>query len=287
MQLPNNTDLPFFTYGIFKPGQLGYLAIKHLVNASLKSSAPGYLKVRDGLPLFVKGNYDFGGIHGYLISANKKNIKTLYQKVSDYEPHNQYVWGKIDTTDSNDSKTKANILLGKTPERGSESLMENYWDSKEHDGIFTDGFHVVKEILDNNRNSDFKSLYYLQMGYLFLWTIIDRYATMRYTLSRDTKKRYKAFYKDPIFVKALINVLEGKDIYHREIYSAGKPKDKYHLTINDPKKSFLYYYQIRNNITHRGKAQDQDYEKISSSIEELLTIMKEVVNSAFSESALS
>ena len=45
-------DLPFFAYGLFKPGQLGFLRLRDLVKHSEPDCAlQGTLLERDGLPI--------------------------------------------------------------------------------------------------------------------------------------------------------------------------------------------------------------------------------------------
>ena len=60
MKLPNNTGLPFFAYGIFKPGQIAHFRIKDLVENTKDAEISGSLKERDGIPLLIIGqNNDF------------------------------------------------------------------------------------------------------------------------------------------------------------------------------------------------------------------------------------
>ena len=49
MKLPENTNLPFFTYGLFKPGQICYFRIHELVDTTTEANIDGYLKERDGI----------------------------------------------------------------------------------------------------------------------------------------------------------------------------------------------------------------------------------------------
>ena len=48
-----------------------------------------------------------------------------------------------------------------------------------------------------------------------------------------------------------------------------------------------YYYQVRSNITHRGKGVAQDYELLRDSLSELLPIFRKVLEAAECEAGLS
>ena len=50
MKMPDDIDLPFFTYGVFKPGQLGFLNIANKVEAWAEAKIEGSFWIRDGLP---------------------------------------------------------------------------------------------------------------------------------------------------------------------------------------------------------------------------------------------
>ena len=56
----------------------------------------------------------------------------------------------------------------------------------------------------------------------------------------------------------------------REIVRFDDPKTKITFIPKNPKKSIEYYYQVRCNITHRGKTVYADYEKVKMSFHEFL-----------------
>ncbi len=51
--IPDDTRLPFFAYGVFQPGQLGFLRLKQLVSGVQAGCLRGRLYERDGLPMLV------------------------------------------------------------------------------------------------------------------------------------------------------------------------------------------------------------------------------------------
>ena len=58
---------------------------------------------------------------------------------------------------------------------------------------------------------------------------------------------------------------------------------KYTLDPNNPVKSIDYYYQVRSNAVHRGKAVARDFDTVKLSLKELLAIFRDILNEAFKE----
>jgi hypothetical protein len=52
------------------------------------------------------------------------------------------------------------------------------------------------------------------------------------------------------------------------------------LDPESPEKAVDYYYQVRSNITHRGKGVGRDYNLLRDSLAELLPIFREVLREA-------
>ena len=57
----------------------------------------------------------------------------------------------------------------------------------------------------------------------------------------------------------------------------------YTLNSEKPYDSIHYYYTIRCNVAHRGKALYNDDELIRQSLKELLGIFKDILNESFDE----
>ena len=77
------------------------------------------------------------------------------------------------------------------------------------------------------------------------------------------------------------HVPEGEE---RSVVRADDPEKKITLNRNNPKKYVEYYYQVRSNLTHRGKASPNDYGTVLNSLSELLPIFWAVLRNAFEES---
>src|ERR1700686_287584 len=112
MKLPTETRLPFFAYGLFKPGQLCYFRISDLVINYRDVQVDGILKERDGIPLLSMSKDS--KVKGVLIFFHRERETDAYQRVIDIEPEDVYRWEIITTVDN----VKANVLVGRKEDRG-------------------------------------------------------------------------------------------------------------------------------------------------------------------------
>lgn len=271
-----NPQLPFFTYGIFKPGELGFNQIKHLVNTYAISSIKGKLFIRDGLPLLDVSGNDI--IHGFSIYFKPEQAVEAFRIISEMEPDNQYSW-KIVTLEQG----SANCLVGKRPESGSREYGQNTWTGAD-DPLFKKALEVVREALIANSDfsDDLNSLFHLEMAYLLLWVSIERYTTLRYQIGGNPTQRILLLANNEYFQEALKNAVKKEPGRKpRFVYRADKPDEIFKLDPSDPKKAIQYYYQVRSNITHRGKAVGTDFDILKRSLTELLTIYLYVIEKSF------
>jgi hypothetical protein len=90
MNLPDDPTLPFFTYGLFRPGQIGYGSIRALVETSEAWwVVQGELLERDGLPLLAEGTNE---VQGWLIRFKSESAITAYMTINAIEPDRRYRW---------------------------------------------------------------------------------------------------------------------------------------------------------------------------------------------------
>ena len=66
--------------------------------------------------------------------------------------------------------------------------------------------------------------------------------------------------------------------YFFVLFSTEDPDDKTTLSAQNSKKSLDYYYQVRCNITHRGKAVIRDHDTVENSFNELFNITKYILD---------
>ncbi len=273
---PKDLSLPFFAYGVFKPGELAFLQIKEFVSLCFEGTVDGQLKIRDGLPIAaieLPGRLD-----GVLIQFRTECQLAAYQRISDLEPEKQYRWGTADA-----GGQIVNLLVGISPDKGSHAL-EEAWDGRK-DPLFTDALEVVEETLKQNRGekspTDLKPLFRLEMAYLLLWSSIERYASLRYHLRDKATEKVLRIASEPAFVAALRKFAPSDK---RSVQRADDPKKKSILDPEKPLEAMKYYYQVRSNLVHRGKGALGDHDRLAKSLGELLSIFRYTLKAAFDDS---
>jgi hypothetical protein len=277
MEPPKILEFPFFAYGVFKPGELAFLQIKDLVESTKADQfVKGEVRLRDGLP--IADLEKEGELRGELITFRKGSENQAYQRIAALEPGNQYRWDVCSLGDK-----AANILVGLSPNKGS-IYSEYEWEGRK-DPLFTDALDVIAETLDTNKDftMDLKPMFRLEMAYMLLWSAIERYSSLRYHLGHKATEKVMNIAKEEAFK----NALQSHVSETRKVQRADRPKQSIALTRDEPEESLLYYYQIRSNLVHRGKAAFEDFNRVKCSLEELLPIFRSVLEVAFQESEQS
>lgn len=112
---PERTDLPYFAYGLFKPGELAHGQIEEFLEESpVEEQVTGVLYVRDGLPLLRPGGRDL--VVGYLLRFREGKAEEAYARICAFEPRKHYRWNTVTLAKTG---ATANALLGRSPEKGS------------------------------------------------------------------------------------------------------------------------------------------------------------------------
>jgi hypothetical protein len=272
---PNDIKLAFFAHGVFRRGELGFLSISDLVDRVVKPVfVRGSLLLRDGLPLIDP--HGGSSVLGSLIYFKDGHYSEAYEKINRLEPDRQYRWEE--TTAQGE---RCNYLVGRSPRKGSVPADEG-WDER-NDPLFTTVLQVVQETLETNADFDWnlKPTFRLQMAYLLLWSSIERYASLRYHLGDRAVDKVMQVADDSQFAQLLKQRVSRK---HR-VQRADQPQDHYELNPNDARKSLSYYYQIRSNITHRGKGVVRDHETVRDFLKEWLDIFTGLLQTAFESSS--
>jgi hypothetical protein len=274
MTLPEDIKLPFFAYGIFKKGEISFHCIRDYVKDVTNDVELSFkLYVRDGIPI-VDSNDRNGRTQGCLIRFKDSLIEQAYGKISELEPEKYYRW---QTTEINGNKV--NFLAGKSPTKGSVAAESSDWNSWD-DPLFTEVFDIFKRANDiTSIDITGKAFLELQMIYLLLWTSIERFASLRYGFrgERVTEKLHKMA-KSVEFTNALaIQFLKNSETNQRKIFSSDSIEKYYKLSFENPVEAIDYYYQIRCNIAHRGKAAIEDAKFVKKCIFELSNIFKTVL----------
>jgi len=273
MEPPADINRPFFAYGVFRAGQLGFLQLKGLVsNITDPTEVSGSLLLRDGLPIIDPNGT--GRVKGVLLRFQPERTAEAYKRISDLEPDNHYRWGEVRA-----NGIAANVLFGRSPKKGSVPCEDEEWNGWS-DPLFTSALDVVQETLDaqNQFSWDLKPLFRLQMAYLLLWSAIERYVSLRYHFGHKATDKVIQLGREEAFrtgLREYVTITES-----REVYRADNPDHKVVLDPQSPEKAVIYYYQIRSNITHRGKGVVRDHERVLNALTELLAIFRGVLKAA-------
>lgn len=273
---PSDINLPFFAYGIFKPGQLAYSKIEQYVEKYEKSQIDYVMLIRDGVPILSK-ELNHSNTYGYIIYFKEEYKEKAYRIISNTESDALYEWD----TEEIDNK-QVNVLFGVNPRLGSSAPEGNFervnFDGK-NDPFFKEAIELIEENLKliSSDHLDVKEFFELQMNYMLLWSAIDRYTSLKYNENSKGKNNRK-FANEKAFKKGLKNHVKSKS--RRKVYSA-EDIEMYELDTEDPEESLKYYYTIRCNVVHRGKAIIEDKYMLKSSLDELLNIFKDVLKDTF------
>lgn len=258
-----NIELPFFSYGFFRPGEISFLGIKDYVQSVKPLIIKGDLVLRDGITLFKESDQK---VNGYLITFQPEYTNDAYDFINSLEPFNFFQWKEKSTLEGE----RFNILIGIKPDRGSENIRETNWKTIWEDPFFTSAIELLEEIPNEAFDCNLKPLFKLQMKYMLLWTILERFSFLRYSLGGRPSANIGRLANDQYFKEAL-KIFAKKERY---VYSSEDPGNKLTLNSDNPKKSVAYYYQVRCNITHRGKAVVRDHDTVKNSFDELFKITK-------------
>ena len=284
-----NPELPFFTYGSFKPRELAFSQIKAFLDRPpVVAEAGGALKIRDGLPFLV--NAEGAKIDGYLLYFKEGSSSSAYKKICEFEPQTIYCWEIRHLVTPG---TQVNLLIGKVPNGGGADHLEDQTWSFKSDPVFEYGLRVVKDTVTCFSAQEFESasptlfdwsrFFRLQMAYLLLWSAIERFTAFAFGPALKPMKRMKLLGTDHRFAAAVQHRLPGPS---GSVTDSRDPKTEYHLDPANPGECVLYYYQVRSNLSHRGKSAFRDGNLVRKSLVELLAIFEDMLEFELSSTAV-
>ena len=275
---PSDPTLAFFAYGIFAPRQIAFFQIKNYVRETIASSVPGILRIRDGIPILDAPRHG-EVVNGYRIEFDGPvAAEDAYEAIRNMEPKTQYRWDEVGGM---------NVLFGRSPTRGASEIEPAMGDldwSSWSDPAFDDALRMVKQICAEERDwEDLRPFYLLQGAYMVLWSSIERYVSLRYGLGRNDKvfQRVRLLATESQFVKSLRATDPSVCAELRELFRSDDPRKKAVVFDRcDPIKAMDYLYQVRSNITHRGKAERLDWKLLKHATGEVLRIFEDVLRAA-------
>jgi hypothetical protein len=270
LELPDDTNVPIFVYGALKPGMPAFEKLRPFVDGSPKlEKITGELFVRDGLPLlYLKG---LGTVTGFCLTWKPECSENAYEAIRNFEPKAHYKWAQVNT----ESGAIVNVLEAASPRKGNpQPLFSDTWKLTD-DPAFGAGLRAVSSVVDeldaNAITGDWDRFYKAQMAYLLLWSILERLSALCFGSTQEPHQRVSRIYElDGIAELVKANV-------HRtdQVSDSRDPEKGYKLNPENPKKCFQYYYQVRSNLSHRGKAVQNEVDKVEKSLKELLVITQE------------
>ncbi|ADC46637.1 hypothetical protein mru_0786 [Methanobrevibacter ruminantium M1] len=271
LENPDDITLPFFAYGIFKPGEIAYSNIKKYIGKKNEKTINYAMKQRDGVPILLPEENN-GKTHGYIFKFNDN--ERAYDTINHNLSNKLYEWGTIE-------QGKINVLFGKDPDIGSDDIgpdfdRENY---KGKDDPFFKEALAIKQYVESNDFTSKDDFYDLQRYYILLWSAIERCCKLKYNKESDGKNR-EEFSKEKEFIDALDKCDETN---YREIYKTDDLTPRKFDT-DEPKWCINYYYTLRCNIVHRGKSNvNRDMGLLLQATKDLLNIFEHILDETFKE----
>jgi hypothetical protein len=224
-----------------------------------------------------------GTVRGFFVVFRERDCSTAYETICRFEPRAVYSWKQVTLVSP---PVGANILLGKKLDRGRpQDLDDGSWSFRQ-DPVFRHGLNVVEAVTVQWGGQPFRSappdyfdwtrFFQLQMAYLLLWSAIERYSAFAFGPALSPQDRIEALGNDPGFLSALRRL--GPDT-SEEVSDSRNPGQKSRLDMAHPGNAAKYFYQVRSNLSHRGKGAWSDGEIVRQSLVLLLAVFKDMLSS--------
>ena len=178
------------------------------------------------------------------------------KKICAFEAKHIYFWTKLTF-----GASTANVLQGKKMDRGRAIILESSEWTFRKDPVFEFGLQTVEQIAEEfagcsfesapPENFDWPRFFRLQMAYLLLWSAIERFSAFAYGSALDPIAKVKSLGKDPRFLAAFERQVSSSI---KEVSDSRNPGQRIRLDTGRPGEASDFYYQVRSNLSHRGKA---------------------------------
>jgi hypothetical protein len=272
LEPPPNPSLPLFVYGLLKPGMPAFERIRTLVELPFNwEQVEGTLYVRDGLPLLYLNHG--GKAEGTLLTWKSERESEAYGRVCDFEPREHYSWTTVTLT----SGAQANTLIGRYPQYGNPQPLDSSTWRLTDDPAFGEGLQTVRDAIQELQGEQsltaWQKFFRSQMAYLLLWSIVERLSALCLGPGRDPGDRVKHLHDLPGMAELVHQFVKRTD----RVSDSRNPKATYTLNACNAKQCFQYYYQVRSNLSHRGKGVHNEFHKVQMSLEELCSITEHYI----------
>lgn len=278
LEPPHDFDLPVFVYGTLMRGEPGFHQLEKFTPRVSIAQVAGLLYLRDGLPLLDAG--DGGPVTGQLLEFTKESQAQVLNIICQFEPREHYEWCQVETLEG----ARANALQGRFLNKGgAESAPGSRW-SLDMDPVFSDALDVVRSMAklhaseafpSSPENIDWKRAFHIQMAYLLLWSVLERFSALAIGPAVSPNKRISDLGR----LGSVLDAVKSLDSPLRRVFDSRKPNATPYVlnVLEKPEKAMSYYYAIRSNLSHRGKGAWRDAETVRMSLNELLTVMTVVL----------
>ena len=275
---PRNPDLPYFAYDAFKPGQVAFPVIRYFVRDIRVGEVNLSLKQRNGAPILVDDRH---GNHvpskGFLLYFNGNAVQNENDELDAYDyicgskSVSLYEWHEIDFGDS-----KENVLLAKRDYFG-ENLLPNDGDYQGRDdrGFYGPLEYIFMHLDEVGENYSSDNFFRLQMLYMLLWSVIDKYLSLCYS-GWDQRRTVNEWAKWDEFQATF-----RKHVRRNDIAYSSQGARSFKLNPHNAQWVANYYYRIRCNVVHGGKSNIGDFDKLNQSLWELMMIFWDVLDASF------
>lgn len=277
--VPDDGSLPFFAYGLLKPGELAHASI---IGSDLKRSEPAVLlgaslRYRDGLPLLDEA-VEGGRVRGELLWLDRGG--DAYSRVGEFEPKRHYRWTRRAALVGADVEVEANVLAGRSPRKGSSGEDFESWTSAE-DPVLTFGIRAVTELgfelalakfpaMPGTSPDMWSRFFRLSAAYLLLWSAVERFTALTFGPALEPMKRVERLDEKQSFRDAVVSlgVQPGQ-----KVVDSRNPETVYRIR-DDGSGAAGFWYAVRSNLSHRGKSAFRDGRLLRRSLIDLHDVVK-------------
>ena len=248
--------LPLFVYGSLRPGELAHRQITNLITRVQPATAHGLqLSVRDGLP-FAQPE-DHQSVEGDVLWPRRDRLQEFYRLVRDYEGTKLYSETDRSVTTADGEVISTRIFVGKRVTHANPEPLGERWTSAQ-DPLFSTGLDAISDAgrrhfrkglpaLPADHPEFWRGFLPLQGLYLVLCTVLERYTALVFGPTVDPMKRVARLRDDPDAIEAV----RLADPPALRVFDSRNAQVHYSAPGRKP---FDAWYQVRSNLTHRGKA---------------------------------
>ena len=213
LEPPPRLDLPMFAYGLVKPDQPAHDLLENLVRRAERASLPSAgLRIRDGLPLLDPNGRV--GVEGSLLGFAPGREKDAYAVVCEIAPRQHYRWDMVEVTVTDGPVTRANVLRGRHPDRGSSDEWFSSWSSVD-DPLLRHGLVTVRAAALTHAAAPIPAaggedqelwgrFYAMHAAYLLLWSAVERFTALAYGPAQPAPDRTWRLGDDPRFRECVV-----------------------------------------------------------------------------------